>query len=262
MAFLDQADPSVKDDIRYGARVSEAKYSLDADPGGKVEIIYRTEGDEALSEFGDYVVFAIPFTAQRLMKTNVPFSVAKTNAIREVRYVEVTKILLQFKTRWWEDYLQELGQGKDGGMVTDLPIRYSMFPVSTSEQFRNGEKRGVIMASYTFQQDATETGAMSAARSVQLAADNLATIFGGDLVHGNLEVGTSQVWSADSFSGGSAFAYFAPMQKTRLFATMIEPEWHGAAHFAGEHVSYSHGWIEGAFESALRVAYQVYQLQI
>lgn len=173
----------------------------------------------------------------------------------------MTKILLQFKARWWEDYLTKLGQGKDGGMVTNLPIRYTMFPVSTSAQFQNGEQRGVIMASYTFQQDAIETGAMTPARSVQLAADDLATIFGSDLVYGNLETGTSQVWSADVFSGGSAFAYFAPMQKTRLFGTMIEPEWNGAAHFAGEHVSYSHGWIEGAFESALRSAYQIYLLQ-
>jgi monoamine oxidase len=195
------------------------------------------------------------------MKTNRPFSIAKTNAIRELRYVEVTKILLQFKTRWWECYLDGRGQGKAGGMVTDLPIRYSMFPSATSAQFRNGEKRGVIMASYTFQQDATETGAMAPAESVKLAAANLATVFGDDLVYGNLEVGTSQVWSADRFSGGSAFAYFAPMQKTRLFGTMIEPEWNGAAHFAGEHVSYTHGWIEGAFESALRSAYQVYLLQ-
>ena len=263
MAFLNPTLPAtLKDDIHYGARAVEARYWPNAGPGKKVEIVYRTNGDQLQSVLGDYVVFSIPFTAQRLMKTNVPFSIAKTNAIRELRYVEVTKILLQFKTRWWEDYLYKLGQGKDGGMVTDLPIRYTMFPVSTSAQFQNGEKRGVIMASYTFQQDATEGGAMTPARSVQLAADNLATIFGNDLVFGNLEVGTSQVWSADVFSGGSAFAYFAPMQKTRLFGTMIEPEWDGAAHFAGEHVSYSHGWIEGAFESALRSAYQVYLLQI
>ena len=262
MAFLNHALPAtLKDDIHYGAKALEVRYSPDAALGNRVEVIYRSNGDQRLSEMGDYVVFTIPFTAQRLVKINVPFSIAKTNAIRELRYVEVTKILLQFKTRWWENYLDKLGQGTDGGMVTDLPIRYAMFPVSTSAQFLNGEKRGVIMASYTFQQDATETGGMNAATSVQLAADNLATIFGRDLIDDNLEVGTSQVWSADTFSGGSAFAYFAPMQKTRLFGTMIEPEWNGSAHFAGEHVSYSHGWIEGAFESALRAAYQVYLLQ-
>lgn len=261
-AFLNPALPAtLKDDIRYGAKAIQTNYWPDATPGKRVEIAYRTNGGELYSEFGDYVIFAIPLTAQRLMKTNKPFSIAKSNAIRELRYVEVTKILLQFKTRWWEQYLGKLGQGKDGGMVTDLPIRYSMFPVSTSMQFQNGEKRGVIMASYTFQQDATESGAMNAQSSVQLAIANLATIFGNELVYDNLEVGTSQVWSADAFSGGSAFAYFAPMQKTRLFGTLIKPEWSNTAHFAGEHASYTHGWIEGAFESALRTAYQIYLMQ-
>lgn len=260
-AFLNPALPSnLKDDITYGAKVIAVNYFPAGGSGATVEAIYLTKTGQQVSVMGDYIVFATPFTALRLMKSNVPFTVAKANAIRELRYVEVTKILLQFKTRWWEQYLSDLGQGKDGGMVTDLPIRYTMFPVSTSAQFSN-ENRGVIMASYTFQQDATETGGMSADDSVKLAADNLATIFGSDLIYKNLEVGISQVWSADVFSGGSAFAYFSPMQKTRLFGTMITPEWNGMAHFAGEHVSFSHGWIEGAFESALRSAYQIYQLQ-
>jgi monoamine oxidase len=262
-AFIDPKAPfTLKDDIRYGARAIAVNHWPDAPAGQTVEVVYRTNAGDTASAFGDRVIFAVPFTVQRLIKTNVPFSIPKTNAIRELRYVEVTKILLQFKTRWWEHYLDSLGQGKDGGMVTDLPIRYTMFPVSTSAQFSDGQQRGVIMASYTFQQDATETGAMNQDASVQLAVDNLATIFGRNLVLENFEVGTAQVWSADPFSGGSAFAYFAPMQKTRLFRSMIEPEWAGRAHFAGEHNSYSHGWIEGAFQSGLRTAYQIYQEQL
>jgi len=262
-AFLNPAlEDNLKDDIRYGAKVEAVNYNAQGGKGEKAEVVYITKGNQTYSESGDYVIFTIPFTAQRLLKINEPFSIKKMNAIREVRYVEVTKILLQFKTRWWEKYLSKLKQGKDGGMVTDLPIRYTMFPSASAEQFNNGQNRGVIMASYTFQQDATETGANPKDAVVKLAADNLATIFGEENVFGNLEVGTSQVWSADSFSGGSAFAYFAPMQKTRLFETMITPEWNNRAHFGGEHVSYSHGWIEGAFESALRSAYQVYCEQL
>jgi monoamine oxidase len=262
-AFLNpDIEFSLKDDIRYGAKVKQVNYYPEEKEGNKVELIYLTRTGQTVSEKGDYILFAVPFTAQRLIKTNVPFSIAKTNAIRELRYVEVTKILLQFKSRWWEKYLEELGQGREGGMVTDLPIRYTMFPVSTSAQYSNGENRAVIMASYTFQQDATETGGMATDDSVKLAADNLAEIFGDDLVYKNLELGASQVWSADGFSGGSAFSYFSPMQKSRLFGTMITPEWDDCAHFAGEHVSYSHGWIEGAFESSLRAVYQIYMSQI
>lgn len=261
-AFLNPAlDATLKDDIHYGAKVTEVNYIAQGGPGNTVEVVCLTKTGQYIKESGDYIIFATPFTSLRLIKTSIPFTIAKANAIRQLRYVEVTKILLQFKVRWWEKYLSDLGQGTEGGMVTDLPIRYTMFPVATSAQFAK-EKRGVIMASYTFQQDATTTGGMGADDSVKLAADNLATIFGKELIYQNLEVGTSQVWSADDFSGGSAFAYFAPMQKTRLFETMITPEWNDCAHFAGEHVSFSHGWIEGAFESALRTAYQIYLRQL
>ena len=43
-------------------------------------------------------------------------------AIRDVRYVEVTKVLLQYKTRWWTDIFDKNEQGFDGGLVSDLPI--------------------------------------------------------------------------------------------------------------------------------------------
>jgi monoamine oxidase len=52
--------------------------------------------------------------------------------------VEVTKILLQFKTRWWERELPRLDpkdEPRDGGVITDLPIRYVMFPGWKSAQF-------------------------------------------------------------------------------------------------------------------------------
>lgn len=259
LAFLDPALPAtLKDAIRYGAKVVSARYDRAGGAGRRVEVVYRTKAGALASEFADYVLFTIPFTAQRMVRVDPPFGIRKSNAIRELRYVEVTKILLQFKTRWWETYLKDRGQKPEGGMVTDLPIRYAMFPVSTSAQFKNGQNRGVVMASYTFQQDATESGTLSNEAVVRLAADDMETIFGRALIDDNLEVGTSQAWSADTFSGGSAFTYFAPMQKTRLFGTMTQPEWNNAAHFAGEHVSYSHGWIEGAFESALRASYQIY----
>jgi len=260
-AFLNPDDPNgLQNDITYGAKVVAASSTPGGGPGRLVEVVYRNAAGDLVPVQADYVIFALPFTALRLVRTATPFSVSKMNTIRELRYVEVTKILLQFKTRWWESYLSRLDQGTDGGVVTDLPIRYSMFPAAGSAQFANGQKRGVIMASYTFQQDATQRGAMSPDSSVQLAIDNLSTLF-GDVVRANAEVGTSQVWSADAFTGGSAFAYFAPMQKTRLFSSMLQPEWNNSAYFAGEHASYSHGWIEGAFESALRTAYLIYMRQ-
>jgi monoamine oxidase len=40
-----------------------------------------------------------------------------------------------------------------------------------------------------------------------------------------------------------------------LYAHMIAPE--GPVHFAGEHTSLKHSWIEGAVESGLRAAQEI-----
>ncbi|KAI7759278.1 hypothetical protein LZL87_008655 [Fusarium oxysporum] len=76
----------------------------------------------------DYLILAIPCTAQRTIAKSKPFVPMQEMAVRDVRYVEVTKILLQYKKRWWEEVFTKAGQGLDGGLVSDLPIRYTMFP--------------------------------------------------------------------------------------------------------------------------------------
>ena len=43
-----------------------------------------------------------------------------------------------------------------------------------------------------------------------------------------------------------------------LFAHMKALDWDGKLIFAGEHTSFTHGWIQGAFESGLRAAYEVH----
>lgn len=56
---------------------------------------------------------------------------------------------------------------------------------------------------------------------------------------------------------GEAFALFDPEQQTLLHEDIIQPE--GRIHFAGEHASLYHAWIQGAFESGLRAAIEIYQ---
>ena len=70
------------------------------------------------------------------------------------------------------------------------------------------------------------------------------------------EVGVSKMWHDDEFAGG-AFALFDPGQQTLLHAHIIRPE--GRIHFAGEHASLAHAWIQGAIESGLRAAHEVHQ---
>lgn len=262
LAFVNpKNNTSLQENIHYGARVTKVNRVSNPESGKKIQVEYESLDGLENSVFADYVIITIPYTALHLLNVDPIFSMNKMNAIREIRYVEVTKILLQFKTRWWEKYLEGLKQGSSGGMVTDLPIRYLMFPVKGSAQYQEGQQRGVIMAAYTFQQDATELGAMKFHQRLRLATENMATVFGNELVYSNIERGASQIWPADEMAGGSAFAYFGPSQKSRLYKSIIEPDWNGLAHFAGEHASYTHGWIQGAFEAGLRTAYEIYQMQ-
>ena len=55
-----------------------------------------------------------------------------------------------------------------------------------------------------------------------------------------------------------AYAWFAPGQLTTLMRPLAEPE--GCVHLAGEHMSASSGWMEGALDSGLRAARAVLAL--
>jgi monoamine oxidase len=190
------------------------------------------------------------------------FAPKQEMAVRDVRYVEVTKVLLQYKERWWKSQFGQKKQGTDGGVVCDLPIRYTMFPKETDangnvvDQFKH-TNRGAVMAAYTFEQDATILGALTPARRAQLAARDLDAIFPGANSLALLEAATAQVFPSDELAGGSAFCYFGPGQKSQYLSTMCKPDWDNRVFFAGEQASYTHGWIQGALEAAIRCVIQI-----
>ena len=70
------------------------------------------------------------------------------------------------------------------------------------------------------------------------------------------EVGAVQNWYDDPWARG-AFALFEPEQQTRLQASIVGPE--GRIHFAGEHTSLYHAWIQGALESGIRAAKEIHE---
>jgi monoamine oxidase len=58
-------------------------------------------------------------------------------------------------------------------------------------------------------------------------------------------------WSWDNHPWSSgAFTRFLPGQHSELQAATVAPE--GRVHFAGEHASLMHSWMQGALESGLR----------
>lgn len=225
--------------IRYGARM----IAIDQDPES-VTVHYQNAGGR-FSVSADYAIVTVPFTVLRHVETLKPFSFGKQRAIRQLHYDASTKILMQFRRRFWEDDDAIFG----GGSVTDLPIRAVYYPDHGRET-----GRGVLLASYAWGEDAMRWGSLSAADRTIQALENLAVIH--PQAPAEFEVGASKAWQSDEFAGG-AFALFNPGQQMQLHRHITAPE--GRIHFAGEHASLAHAWIQGAIESGLRAAQEVHE---
>ncbi len=232
-AFL----PELMGDIRFGARV----IAIDQSPD-EVTVYYQTPAGR-FTEKGDYAILTIPFPVMRHIDVLKPFSRAKQRAIRQLHYDASAKILLQFHRRFWEEDDGIFG----GGTITDLPIRNLYYPDHSRET-----GRGVLLASYTWSEDAQRWGSLPPAGRIEQALENVAVIH--PQARDEFEVGTSWMWHDDEFAGG-AFALFDPGQQTLLHEHIVTPE--GRIHFAGEHASLCHAWIQGAIESGLRAAYEI-----
>ncbi|EIW74476.1 hypothetical protein CONPUDRAFT_113488 [Coniophora puteana RWD-64-598 SS2] len=194
-------------------------------------------------------------------------SYMKRMAIRCLNYDTSTKVALKFQSRWWEDP-KIMGDRtiKGGVSSTDSPIRTCVYP---SYGFHaTGKVSGVILASYTWAQDAQRMGGLAQAKGsdadkllIELTLKNLSELhnvpvekFGPLLDH------YVHNWHNDEHARG-AFALFGPGQfgqpssGNSLFASMKAPGANGKLHIAGEATSVHHAWVLGALNSAWRAVY-------
>lgn len=143
--------------------------------------------------------------------------------------------------------------GQHGGKsITDLPIRFSYYP--STGIGANGH--AVVLASYTWADEALMWDSLSEGERIQYTLLNLSEIY-GDIVWSEFVSGASFSWSQNPYSAG-AFTAFEPGQELELYPYIPVPE--GRVHFAGEHVSLTHAWMQGAIESGIRTAYEVNRL--
>jgi len=234
-AFL----PGLRPRIRFGARM----IALDQDERSAT-VHYQTAAGR-FKETADYVLVTVPFAVLRHVETMKPFSPVKQRAIRQLHYDASAKILFQCRRRFWEE-----DDGiRGGGTATDLPIRALYYPDHGRET-----GRGVLLASYTWSEDAQRWGSLAPGDRIAQALENVALIH--PQVTQEFETGVSYMWHHDEFAGG-AFALFDPGQQTRLYEAIVAPE--GRIHFAGEHASLAHAWIQGAIESGLRAAHAIHR---
>lgn len=208
----------------------------------------HTKSGKSSQISGDIAIITLPFTVLQFIDIHPrdSFSHNKWKAMRELHYVPSTKVGLQFNDRFWEK------QGIYGGKtVTDLPIRLAHYP---SHQF--GNPTGVVLGSYTWEDDALVWVSKSEEERVRQSLKDLSIIHGKDILS-SFVVGKAHSWVLDPFASG-AFSLFKPEQESELFPYLSKPE--GKVHFAGEHTTVPHGWIQGAIESGIRVSIEINHL--
>ncbi|GAA3217439.1 flavin monoamine oxidase family protein [Actinocorallia longicatena] len=223
------------DNLRFGHEVT----AMEQDEDGVT--LHVRVGRDKIRLTGDYAICTLPFSVLRGIEVQPEFSRGKQRAIRALNYNASTKILFQVRDRFWERTDGIVG----GTTVTDLPIRRIVYPSHSDPE----EKRGVLLASYTWGQDALRWGAMSPDKRIEQALEDVAKIH--PEITETFELGLSHSWYDDEHAAG-AFALFEPGQQTDLHHHIEKPE--GRIHFAGEHCSLWHAWIEGSLESGLRAA--------
>nr|XP_014350919.1 PREDICTED: L-amino-acid oxidase-like [Latimeria chalumnae] len=209
--------------------------------GDKVTVFYKETAYNFFSELqADYVLITITARATKFLDFHPALSLSKIRALHAVHYGCSTKILLVFREKFWEK--DKIHGGKS---ITDLPSRLIFYPSHTFQS-----NVGVLLASYTWSDESSSFLGLSDEECIMAALNDVAKIH-GEHIRELLESGVVKKWSTDPYSL-EAFALYTPYQLREYTEDLFKKE--GRIHFAGEHTTLSHAWIETAMKSALKAA--------
>ena len=236
-------------DVVNGCKVIELRQDENRN---RIKAIYRKDGKKKKIS-GDYLVCTLPFSVMQDVEIKPSLSAGKQRAIRQMVYESASKVLLHATRRFWEDDDRIIG----GSSYTDMLIGPMFYPsdnaVAKSDEVAQGP--GVIIASYNWGEAARRIGALSPDDRVALAKKQVARVHPKVASDKTLiDCGVSMAWGEFELSRG-AFSFYDPGQFSRLHHDVVSVE--GRIHFAGEHTSLSHTWMEGAVVSGCRVADEI-----
>jgi monoamine oxidase len=190
----------------------------------------------------DRVLCTVPLTVLNKIQFTPSLSSEKQTAMNGgYRYAPSTRIYMQFQNRFWEN------ESLSGWGNTDIPEEI------WQPTWDLAGPTGIIM-SYLRWTPAETMDALSEEERINYVLNRWESIFPG--ATNNLESGVSQSWAQEEWSQG-AWASPTSSQDAALANHIGLAE--GRIHFAGEHASNDHGWMQGALFSGLRAATEIHE---
>ncbi|CAJ1960396.1 unnamed protein product [Cylindrotheca closterium] len=122
--------------------------------------------DYSVTYESDFVVMSAPLPALQSIHFWPPFRVELQEAVMNTHYINAIKIFLVTKSAFW------LAHGVNGMVVLDLTVQNTYF---VREELTCG--KGLIIASYTLENQAEKFFGLSAEEQIQVAVEELKTIF-------------------------------------------------------------------------------------
>jgi monoamine oxidase len=257
--------------VRFEHEVTEIE--IDTQTSAKV----RCNTPDGPKEFkAPFVICTIPYSVLRLVSL-VNFSHAKVQAIRDMSYINSTKVGFACKSRFWESKYGIYG----GASVSDRVQRQTYYPMDHARLAPKKHKRptglpstrrfanlhaapvdevdvrpiskadphepGALLGAYTWGADADRLGALSRDARAEVVMRGISRFH--PEIDKQVTEHASIDWARHRWSGG-AFAYLLPGQLEAMYLIAKQPE--HRVHFAGEHCSAEQAWIQGALISAMR----------
>jgi monoamine oxidase len=187
------------------------------------------------------VVCSLPFSTLRHVHIMPGLSGMQARAVATLPYQPLSIAFITASAPFWEEDKLAAGMWTDGLAGTVIPQRYGATPEEiTGFQV---QARGAL-ANYwdRLGKDAALQLVVSGLEAMRPAA------------RGKLQARAYFSWSQEAFNGGD-WAYFGPGQVRDFVNVMSVPA--GRLHFCGEHTATGARGLEGALESAERVALEV-----
>ena len=239
--LADAFAPALLDDTRLGAIV----HAIEQTPTG-VTVHYRDPIGAPGTVVGDECIVTVPLVLLRHMEIT-GLDLDKQYTLRNVYYGRAHKIFMQFSRRWWaDDYAIT-----HGVTATDLAVRSIVYtPAGQNPDIA----KGVLIASYAWDQDSMAYSMLSEADRISQAMQDLCKIH--PEAAATFEFGVSHDWALDPFAGGIGPLFRPHEMRGQFYDDIVRPV--DRLWFANDACDQrGRRWIEGAIAAAVKNAWAI-----